>query len=253
MCCQAKWFSCWQLDMYFVKFATSYSPSQTAFLSRTLSFRNQLSSCPHDILHVVYQCWAVLSFQANLGSSIPVMQIGGITQAAGDLLPDEVDLQAPSPLRFDKCNFLMALQYEVWYCSGQKSRLNGNIRGGGLFDIFEHRQPSGIFLLGGLLKGVHLMSCKCLYNSFSSTASAGIGDIAAARQSQDSSLILTSEAVSFLCSGFKNVNMNILVLVLDPSPSSFFTEILEFAPNSSSFTLKPENHSCIRIYSFWDH
>jgi hypothetical protein len=36
------------------------------------------------------------------------------------------------------------------------------------------------------------MSCKCLFNSFSSTASAGIGDIAAARQSQDSSLILTS-------------------------------------------------------------
>ncbi len=79
--------------------------------------------------------------------------IGGIAQAAGDLLPDEVDLQAPSPLRFDKCNFLMALQYEVWYCSGQKSRLNGNIRGGGLFDIFEYRQTSGIFLLGGLLKG----------------------------------------------------------------------------------------------------
>jgi hypothetical protein len=115
--------------------------------------------------------------------------IGGIAQAAGDLLPDEVDLQAQSPLRFDKCNFLMALQYEVWYCSGQKSRLNGNIVGG---DIFEHRQPSGIFLLGGLLKGVHLMLCKCLFHSFSSTASAGIGDIAAARQSQDSSLILTS-------------------------------------------------------------
>jgi hypothetical protein len=81
--------------------------------------------------------------------------IGGIAQAAGDLLPDEVDLQAQSPLRFDKCNFLMALQCEVWYCSGQKSRLNGNIGGGGLFDIFEHRQPSGIVLLGGLLKGVH--------------------------------------------------------------------------------------------------
>jgi hypothetical protein len=118
--------------------------------------------------------------------------IGGIAHAAGDLVPDEVDLQAQSPLRFDKCNFLMALQYEVWYCSGQKSRLNGNIGGGGLFDIFEHRQPSGIVLLGGLLKGVHLMSCKCLFNSFSSTASAGIGDIAAARQSQDSSLTLTS-------------------------------------------------------------
>jgi hypothetical protein len=94
------------------------------------------------------------SFTNAGGSQPPTTMIGGIAQAAGDLLPDEVDLQAQSPLRFDKCNFLMALQYEVWYCSGQKSRLNGNIRGGDLFDIFEHRQPSGIFLLGGLLKGV---------------------------------------------------------------------------------------------------
>ncbi|KAH8935189.1 hypothetical protein BDL97_17G016600 [Sphagnum fallax] len=66
------------------------------------------------------------SFTNAGGSQPPMTTIGGIAQAAGDLLPDEVDLQAQSPL------------------------------------------------------------------SFSSTASAGIGDIAAARQSQDSSLILTS-------------------------------------------------------------
>ncbi|CAK9867154.1 unnamed protein product [Sphagnum jensenii] len=45
------------------------------------------------------------SFTNAGGSQPPMTTIGGIAQAAGDLLPDEVDLQAQSPLRFDNATF----------------------------------------------------------------------------------------------------------------------------------------------------
>lgn len=45
------------------------------------------------------------SFTNAGGSQPPMTTIGGIAQAAGDLLSDEVDLQAQSPLRFDNATF----------------------------------------------------------------------------------------------------------------------------------------------------